>query len=48
MSTDGWYRVEPVDVPDEGRVRSVTVGGRTVALVRAVVLQRPEAPPAPR
>jgi thiamine pyrophosphate-dependent acetolactate synthase large subunit-like protein/nitrite reductase/ring-hydroxylating ferredoxin subunit len=26
--------VEPVDVPDDGRVRSVIVGGRTVALAR--------------
>src|SRR6266516_7447384 len=34
MSADGWYRVEPVDVPGEGRVRSVTVDGRTVALAR--------------
>jgi len=34
MSADGWHRVEPVDVPGEGRVRSVTVGGRTVALAR--------------
>ncbi|HUB39965.1 MAG TPA: thiamine pyrophosphate-binding protein [Streptosporangiaceae bacterium] len=30
----GWHRVDPVDVPDEGRVRSVTAGGRTVALAR--------------
>jgi pyruvate oxidase len=34
MGTDGWHRVEPVDVPGEGRVRSVTVNGRTVALAR--------------
>src|SRR6516165_4484594 len=34
MDSDGWHRVEPVDVPGEGRVRSVTVGGRTVALAR--------------
>ena len=34
MSVDGWHRVEPVDVPDDGRVRSVVVGGRTVALAR--------------
>jgi hypothetical protein len=34
MSGDGWHRVEPVDVPDDGRVRSVVVGGRTVALAR--------------
>src|SRR5690349_22608885 len=31
---DGWYRVDPVDVPDDGRVRSVVVDGRTVALAR--------------
>jgi thiamine pyrophosphate-dependent acetolactate synthase large subunit-like protein/nitrite reductase/ring-hydroxylating ferredoxin subunit len=30
----GWYRVDPVDVPDDGRVRSVVVEGRTVALAR--------------
>ncbi len=29
-----WHRVDPVDVPGEGRVRSVTVDGRTVALAR--------------
>jgi thiamine pyrophosphate-dependent acetolactate synthase large subunit-like protein/nitrite reductase/ring-hydroxylating ferredoxin subunit len=29
--------VEPVDVPDDGRVRSVVVGGRTVALARCGV-----------
>jgi hypothetical protein len=34
MSADDWHRVEPVDVPGEGRVRSVTVDGRTVALAR--------------
>ena len=34
MSTDDWHRVEQVDVPDEGRVRSVVVHGRTVALAR--------------
>src|SRR5690348_10724204 len=34
MDADEWYLVEPVDVPGEGRVRSVTVGGRTVALAR--------------
>ncbi|MEP6598764.1 MAG: thiamine pyrophosphate-binding protein [Actinomycetota bacterium] len=29
-----WHRVEDGDVPDEGRVRSVEVDGRTVALAR--------------
>ena len=29
-----WHRVEPVDVPDEGRVRSVVVEGASVALTR--------------
>src|SRR5262245_50940234 len=29
-----WHRVDPVDVPGEGRVRSVAVDGRTVALAR--------------
>jgi hypothetical protein len=24
MDTDGWHRVDPADVPAEGRVRSVT------------------------
>ena len=37
MSIDGWHRVEPVDVPGDGRVRSVVVGGRTVALARCGV-----------
>ncbi|HEV8558414.1 MAG TPA: thiamine pyrophosphate-binding protein [Actinophytocola sp.] len=30
----GWHRVDPSDVPGEGRVRSVVVDGRTVALSR--------------
>jgi pyruvate oxidase len=34
MSGEGWHRVDPVDVPDDGRVRSVVVDGRTVALAR--------------
>src|SRR5215467_14411257 len=34
MSGDSWHRVEAVDVPADGRVRSVVVGGRTVALAR--------------
>src|SRR6476659_3798298 len=29
-----WYRVDDDQVPDEGRVRTVEVGGRTVALAR--------------
>jgi nitrite reductase/ring-hydroxylating ferredoxin subunit len=31
---NGWHRVDPVDVPQDGRVRSVVVGGRTVAMAR--------------
>jgi pyruvate oxidase len=34
MDMGDWHRVDPVDVPGEGRVRSVTVDGRTVALAR--------------
>ena len=34
MGASSWHRVDPVDVPAECRVRSVTVDGRTVALVR--------------
>jgi nitrite reductase/ring-hydroxylating ferredoxin subunit len=34
MNSAGWHRVDPADVPDEGRVRSVTVDGRSVALAR--------------
>jgi pyruvate oxidase len=34
MGTEGWHRVDPVDVPDDGRVRSVVMDGRTVALAR--------------
>ncbi len=33
-TNDGWHRVDPVDVPDEGRVRSVVVDGSSVALTR--------------
>ncbi len=34
MSQNGWHRVDAADVPDDGRVRSVVVDGRTVALSR--------------
>ena len=34
MSSNGWHRVDPVDVPDEGRARSVVVDGRSVAMTR--------------
>ncbi len=33
-STDSWHRVSPEDVPDEGRVRSVAVDGRSIAMSR--------------
>ena len=32
--TEQWHRVGPEDVPDEGRVRTVTVDGRSIALTR--------------
>jgi pyruvate oxidase len=32
--TPQWHRVHPEDVPDEGRVRTVTVDGRSIALSR--------------
>ena len=38
MQAGGWHRVDPVDVPAEGRVRSVTAGGRTVALAQPVLM----------
>ena len=31
---DGWHRIDPEDVPAEGRVTSVVVDGRAVALTR--------------
>jgi pyruvate oxidase len=31
-----WHRVSPKDVPDEGRVRSVVVDGRSIAMTRCV------------
>jgi thiamine pyrophosphate-dependent acetolactate synthase large subunit-like protein/nitrite reductase/ring-hydroxylating ferredoxin subunit len=34
MVENGWHRVDPADVPDEGRVRTVMVDGRGVALSR--------------
>jgi len=34
VGASSWHRIDPVDVPAEGRVRSVTVDGRTVALAR--------------
>jgi hypothetical protein len=27
VSSNGWHRVDPADVPDDGRVRSVVVDG---------------------
>jgi pyruvate oxidase len=32
--SEGWHRIDPVDAPAEGRVRSVIVDGRSVALAR--------------
>ncbi|SDO88479.1 Acetolactate synthase large subunit [Pedococcus dokdonensis] len=32
--TTAWHEVPPQDVPEEGRVRSVTVDGRSIALTR--------------
>jgi len=32
--SEGWHRIDPVDVPEEGRVRSVIVDGRSVAMAR--------------
>ena len=37
MGDGSWHRVDPADVPAEGRVRSATVDGRTVALARCGV-----------
>jgi pyruvate oxidase len=34
VTENGWHLVDPADVPDDGRVRSVVVDGRTVALSR--------------
>ncbi|HET9256629.1 MAG TPA: thiamine pyrophosphate-binding protein, partial [Pseudonocardiaceae bacterium] len=34
MAENGWHKVDPADVPEDGRVRSVVVDGRTVALSR--------------
>ncbi len=34
MSTDGWHPVAATDVPEDGRVSSVVVDGRAVALTR--------------
>jgi pyruvate oxidase len=34
MQAEQWHRIEPAEVPEDGRVRTVTVDGRTVALAR--------------
>ncbi len=34
MSVNQWHRVDPADIPDEGRVRTVVVDGHAVALTR--------------
>ncbi|HSS67275.1 MAG TPA: thiamine pyrophosphate-binding protein [Nocardioidaceae bacterium] len=36
--TAQWHRLDPADVPEEGRVRSVVVDGRTVAVARCGAL----------
>ncbi|WP_345503898.1 thiamine pyrophosphate-binding protein [Pedococcus ginsenosidimutans] len=33
-TTNSWHEVAQIDVPEEGRVRSVTVDGRSIALTR--------------
>jgi pyruvate oxidase len=34
MSDNQWHRVDPADIPDEGRVRTAVVDGHAVALTR--------------
>ncbi|MFL6156140.1 MAG: Rieske (2Fe-2S) protein, partial [Marmoricola sp.] len=34
MSENTWHRIDPTDVPDEGRVGSVVLDGRPVAVSR--------------
>ncbi len=34
MSGSGWHRISPSDIPDEGRVNTTVVAGRSVALTR--------------
>ncbi len=34
MTAHDWHRVDPADVPDDGRVRTAVVDGRSVALTR--------------
>ncbi|MEP6814254.1 MAG: thiamine pyrophosphate-binding protein, partial [Marmoricola sp.] len=34
MGENGWHRIDTTDVPDEGRVHSLVVDGRSVALTR--------------
>jgi thiamine pyrophosphate-dependent acetolactate synthase large subunit-like protein/nitrite reductase/ring-hydroxylating ferredoxin subunit len=34
VTPGGWHRVDPADVPDDGRVRTAVVEGRSVALSR--------------
>ncbi len=34
MTENGWHQVDAADLPDEGRVRSTVVDGRSVALTR--------------
>src|ERR1700754_2517792 len=34
IAQDRWHRVDPADVPADGRVRSVVVDGRSIALSR--------------
>jgi pyruvate oxidase len=46
VQAGGRHRVDPVDVPGEGRVRSVTAGGQTVALARCGGLGAGEQVPA--
>jgi hypothetical protein len=38
MTDDGWHQVNPEDVPDDGRVRTAIIDGRSVALSRCGAL----------
>src|SRR6266545_2467039 len=52
MTDNGWHRVDPVDVPNDGRVRAVVVNGHSVALTQqradGLDVKLPEAQTVPR
>jgi hypothetical protein len=44
MDENGWHRIDEGDLPDEGRVQSLVVDGRAVALTRSLAARQRASP----